>query len=424
MKFLYLSFIFPPLAGAEPRHNLSVIRRLRERGFEPVIITSPRDYPEAKDLALESLVPEDLRTVRVAWPRHATNKVLARGRQILRVPRNPLEFGGAARLYQAAASEMQARPVSFIYTVHGIGAAHLAGLKLKAATRLPWVAEFRDPWFHNVVARTYLEDFSWRWWSRANLALTRRRTLAVVKNADLIVVESPMHGEYLVRDFAADANRIVPYGMGYEPEYFRGNPALPVEFTRRPVIGFVGYIYYGYEQVVRNMVRALAELERRGHAFTLLSVGDSAGVFAKCAQEEHLESHVPIGRVGLGTALALMQKMDFGFVCRSPDDICNINSKLWEYLAAKLYILGVVPPEGAMARLMAEGNCGRVLPYDVEGMVRGLEQELLDYAAGTRKPPPPEFTQRFSAERMVDALAERLRLMCANASGTASSPQP
>ena len=81
MKFLYVSFIFPPLAGAEPRHNLSVIRRLHERGFEPVIITSPRDYPDSKDPSLEPLIPEGIRMVRVPWPRYQTDRYLAKVRQ-------------------------------------------------------------------------------------------------------------------------------------------------------------------------------------------------------------------------------------------------------------------------------------------------------------------------------------------------------
>jgi glycosyltransferase involved in cell wall biosynthesis len=226
-----------------------------------------------------------------------------------------------------------------------------------------------------------------------------------------------LHGDYLVRDFAARADRVVPFGMGYETEYLQGAHPSPLEFTRRPVIGFVGYVYYGHDQVVRMFVAALRRLEQRGRSFTLLTVGDSSEVFSRCAHESGLQSYVPVGRVGLPAALGLMRAMDFGFVFRLPEDVCNINSKLWEYLAANLYVLGLVPPEGSMARLFAEGGCGRVLPYDVEGMARVLDEELAAYAAGKRKAPPAEFTARFSAERMVEALAARLERLAASLRG-------
>ena len=67
-KFLYISFFFPPMGGAEPRHNLSTVRRLYSEGFLPTIVTSPEGYPYARDEYLKQLVPPGLEIIRCNWP--------------------------------------------------------------------------------------------------------------------------------------------------------------------------------------------------------------------------------------------------------------------------------------------------------------------------------------------------------------------
>lgn len=41
----------------------------------------------------------------------------------------------------------------------------------------------------------------------------------VIENADLVVVESPMHGALLIRDFKLDSRKVIAFGMGYEAGY-------------------------------------------------------------------------------------------------------------------------------------------------------------------------------------------------------------
>ncbi len=406
MNYLYISFFLPPLGGAEPRHNLSVIRRLCARGYIPLAVTAPLDFDHPRDPALEALLPEGTRLRRVRW---GGTKYGGRVREICGVPANPLGFGRWRRLYRAARDETRTGSPAFIYSVHGIGAAHLAALRLKRDTGLPWVAEFRDPWSQNAIAWRYMQDKSWRWWYRASLARTRSFTARVAKEADLIVVESPMHGDALVADFGAERDKVVSHGMGFEPDYFTDRAVDVVDLPRRPVIGYLGYVYYGHERVVGNFVAALRKLERNGVRFTLLTAGDGSGLFNRCALEAGLESYVPLGRLPLTTALSLMRQLDFGLVCRIPEDRCNINSKLWEYLQAGVSLLALVPPDGAMAALIEEGTCGYMLPYDADAMAGAISHAIEDFRAGTAKRASPDFVARYSSERIVDALASKIR---------------
>lgn len=408
MDFLYISFFLPPLGGAEPRHNLSTIRRLCSHGFHPTVITAPLDFDHPKDPALADLMPPQADVLRVGWP-HGGRKIVSKARELLRIPGNPLIFGGSGRLYEAARGALREGGHSFMYSVHGIGAAHLAALRLKRVTGLPWIAEFRDPWYHNAIAWKYLREKSWRWWCEYHRARTKTFTSRILSEADLIVVESPQHGECLIRDFGVLREKVLPCGMGFEPDYFSDLPPRQLDLPRRPVIGYVGYSYHGHEEVVGGFVHALRKLEKRGVKFTLVTVGDSSGTFSRAALETGLESFLPIGRVSLAMSLALMQGVDLGLVYRIPEDICNINSKLWEYLRSGVSLLALVPPGGAMATLIDEGRCGYLLPYDADAMADVLLAAIRDYGAGKLKRAAPEFIAQFSADRMVSELAERIR---------------
>ena len=406
-KFLYISFIFPPLAGAEPRHNLGVIRRLYPKGFLPTIVTAPEDYQYSKDEYLRSLIPKEINIRRCKWP-YKYEKYIVAARALIRFPKNPLIFKGWKHLYKTAKEEIKKDKYEFIYSVHGIGAAHLAALKLKKKTGLPWIAEFRDPWIHNVVTWDYMRDKSWKFWYLYQYRKTKKYTSEVLKHADLIIVESPMHGEFLVRDFKIDKEKVLPLGMGYEEDYFKDINKVPIEFTKRPVIGFVGTIYYGYEYAIENFVKALKELEDEGYEFTLVSVGDTANIFSKYANKVNLKNFLPISRISLDSALGLMKMMDFGVLFALNEHKSNISSKLWDYLQSKLSILGIIPEDGAMGKIINDGKCGYILPYDIEQMISMLKKALDDYKEGKTRKTDYDFVKIFSREKMIDELAEKI----------------
>lgn len=406
-KFLYISFIFPPLAGAEPRHNLSVIRRLYSEGFLPTIVTAPEDYPYPKDEYLKSLIPEDVEIKRCSWP-YKCELYINKARELIRIPENGLVFKGWKHLYETAQKEMNKQKYEFIYSVHGIGAAHLAALKLKRKTGFPWIAEFRDPWIHNIIDWDHMKDNSWKLWYSYQYRKTKRYTNEVLRNADLIIVESPMHGEFLVRDFKIDEEKVFPLGMGYEEDYFKDITQIPIKFTKRPVIGFVGTVYYGYEYAIENFVRALKVLEDEGHDFTFVSVGDTSTIFSKYANKINLKNFLPISRVEYSTALSLMNSMDFGIVVASKEYLSWINSKIWEYLRLNLSILGIVPEDGAMAKIIEDGKCGYILPYDTESMYPILKGALKDHKEGKARRPDYDFVKNFSREKMVGKLVKEI----------------
>ena len=205
------------------------------------------------------------------------------------------------------------RTIKLIYSVNGISLEHQAALKLKQGTGLPWVAEFRDSWIYNLIEWSEMKNRSSRWWCQHEFKLVKKMLREVVENADLVVVESPMHGALLIRDFKLDSRKVVALGMDMRPITSK-IAENPIVFPKRPIIGFVGRVYYGYQNAIKNFVEAMKTLEREGYDFTLVSVGDQENAFNKFASEVKLRSFVPIGRVNYLQALSIMNDLDFGIV--------------------------------------------------------------------------------------------------------------
>ena len=312
-------------------------------------------------------------------------------------------------MYNAGRRALKEGNYDLIYSVNGIGVEHSAALELKRSTGLPWVAEFRDPWIHNCSEWQHIRDRSWHWWCSHQFKRVRELEREIVESADLVVVESPLHAEYLIRDFKLDAQKVVPFGMGFEPAYLSDMAEAEqlVAFPTRPVIGFVGRIYYGYQYVIKNLIDALKVLELEGYQFTLVSVGGDS-TFRTFAHEARLRSLVPIGLVDHSLALSTMNALDFGVVAACEKCAPNINSKLWEYLALNLSILAIAPKGGSMDSLITAGNCGYVLPYDMESMLPVLKNALHDFENKNVKRASSEFTQSYSRQTMVAHLAKRL----------------
>jgi len=108
---------------------------------------------------------------------------------------------------------------------------------------------------------------------------------------------------------------------------------------------------------------------------------------------------MPIGKLDHSLALSTMNALDFGVVAADGACMANINSKMWEYLALNLSMLGIVHPGGSKDSLISAGNCGYVFPYDAESMLPVLETALSDFEDNKVKRASSEFIQQPCVKR-------------------------
>src|SRR5262249_14204987 len=115
---------------------------------------------------------------------------------------------------------------------------HVLGYGLKRLFRIPWVADFRDPWItNNEIRGVSGPDRRWQ----ADWEAT------VLKEADRVIANAPGARDGLRQAYPAQQHKIVSITNGYDPERFSGAgaPSRASEEGRKGRIVHVGEIYSG-----------------------------------------------------------------------------------------------------------------------------------------------------------------------------------
>ena len=181
-RWLCVAYSFPPINRSGTHRTLGFVKHLARAGWDATVLTvEPRD--EAIDESLLRHVPSSTTILRVPW-----HDPVQRARRIadwgLRIGASSSRGAGSltsgsrrttrtrrassvrefiARLLttpdsrigwilpavRAGLTAMRRRRPDVIYSTSPYASAHLAALILSRWARVPWVADFRDPWRGN-----------------------------------------------------------------------------------------------------------------------------------------------------------------------------------------------------------------------------------------------------------------------------------
>ena len=233
----------------------------------------------------------------------------------------------------------------------------------------------------------------------------------VMRGADQIIVQSDRMKADLVRR-GIKPGKIVPVPMGVSTEIYHPAAVAPADDPNSS--GAAVLVYVGTCLPVRRidiMVRALADLVRRGRDAMLVIVGDvrpeDATRLRAVAAEEHVADRLVFtGRLPLVQALGYVRRAT---VCLAPcpkDPILlpGTPTKLVEYLAMGRPVVANDHPD-QMHVLHASG-AGLVAPLSPRGFADAIDQLLADPAAaeamGERGP------AWVAANRSYDVLSTRV----------------
>ncbi|MBD3237308.1 MAG: glycosyltransferase [Candidatus Eisenbacteria bacterium] len=382
-RILIFAYFFPPLGGAGVQRIVKFAKYLPQRGWDPTIVTvRARDY-WMHDATLERELGSDVRVVRTASltglgvlrrlapgsaggpdaPR-ASSGGIRRLRRLAGWFWLPDSYRGWVPFAVRAGADLLARE-SFdaLLTSSSPDSSHLIGLALARRFRVPWVADFRDPWTRRISF-----DPPTRWHHRWHRSTERR----VLRRADLVTVTAPETREdYLAREPGLAPERIRVITNGFDEADFAGlegaapDPArlrilhagqLNTERPARPFLDglarfleetpsarvrlradFIGAHYaedrddarrLGLEDVVR-FARPLPHRElvaelRASHLLLLMEQDSSRGALILPGKIfEYLRARRPIlGLLPEGAAAHLIRRLGAGWCCRTGDAAC------------------------------------------------------------------------------------------------------
>lgn len=448
-RVLFISFDFPPRRTSAVYRHVGLTRYLTRFGWRPTVLTVREIAGDVEDRTLLDRLPPDVEVVRTGFLRlHgwevATAAFFRRLKGWFRGTAQATAPGAQAAPSAAAADPPQKKhgPVyealkrlgemvqlglyfpdhtagwipmgcaegirqhlkkrfDLIYTSSPPRSAPVIGLLLKLLFGVPWVAEFRDPW--------YPPPGHHPWRRRAE----RWLQLRILRRADAVVVISRGHAEELISPaYGLPAAKVKVISNGFDEEDFRaGDDAKPTLLEP----GYVHLSHFGtvYPRFCGSFFSALAELARSRpevrEQVRVNIIGFPEDEELLRYAEGELKDIIRLrGFLPHGDAIQAMRESHYLLLFLGDPKVSRLSGlgKIYWYLRVGRPILAVAP-EGGTQELVEEGHAGWVVPPDDRAGIRELLGKLVSpspngYSAHIAA---PEFVARFRYDRLAGELA-------------------
>ena len=417
---LVVSHFFPPMGGGGVQRITKFVKSLEAHGWRATIVAGrPEDY-WMRDDTLAGDVPGSARVLRIAGA--SGIGVLRRVRPSGVGPRRSSRlFGGLRRAASwflvpdtyigwrpfalgAARAALENDPADALLSTGPPETNHLVARTLRQATGLPWVADFRDPWFglHLHPAPTP--------WHRSRHARYER---AVLSEPDAVLATTAWLAD-LLRSRAPHSQRIELVRNGYDPADFAGaappppSPESPLRLVHTGMLTLTR----SAEGLFRALAMLRAERPDLDRAFEVELVG------ARESRNDALWSALGLGDrvrfrdyVPHAEAIAAMRAADVLVLIKHVEPRFRglIPGKLYEYMGAGRPILALVP-ESESADIVRDLGWGEVVPPDDPPAIASALVRLLEHkrSGGLSSVYPCRGRERFERPEQARALAALL----------------
>jgi len=322
--------------------------------------------------------------------------------------------GWSLAALRAGDARLREGGIDALWTTSSPESAHLAGLRLRKKHRVPWVADFRDPWVGRVTHRSPTP-----WHEARHRAMER----SVIHAADRVtLVSEALVALYRNRYPDVDPSRFVYLPNGFDSDDWRralreDDRDPGARGPDRPREGAFVLLHAG-QLAHRPTVHTLLEAARRvverdpaaAHDLRLRFLGGNEEIGM---QEE--------ARYGLGPMLEIQPSrphiQSLAEMSRASAllllghggaaDALLYTGKIYEYLSSRRPVIAILD-EGPAADLIRSTAAGVVFrPGDTQAVAAALENQLLAWRAGKDQavPIPPDRLASWERRKLASQAA-------------------
>ncbi len=376
-----IAYHFPPFGGGSGIHRtLKFSRYLSDYGWQPTVLTiNPRAYPRTEEVDRDGSM--GVRTIR-AFALDTAKHLSIRGAypQWMALPDRWMSWWPSAVAVGAALIRKH-RP-DVIWSTYPIATAHLIGLTLQRWSRLPWVADFRDP----MVEKDPItgEQFPPDPLVRKVSAWIEART---VEHCSRAVFTTPgtlrMYADRF-REVPEQRWSLIPNGYD-EDDFIEAEQKARAELPHKPIVLVHSGVLYPSERDPIHFFQALSDLRRSGRiaASTLKIILRASGHedgyrsqlrSLKIEDIVYLEPPVPHS-----SALSEMMGAHGLLIFQATNCNRQIPAKAYECLRAGRPIFAMTDPIGDTAALLRSEGVESIVRLDskediASGLMRFLER--------------------------------------------------
>ena len=418
---LFIAFHFPPEASSSGvLRTLKHARYLVGYGWRVTVITPRTDAYAVTDPQLERQIPANATVIRTRWLNTRQHFALfGVYPALLALPDSwvgwlPWAVAAGGRVIASDRPDM-------IYSTSPHATAHLIALLLARRSDIPWVADFRDPWFEDLPEPGAPAG---RLYRNLNRGLERQ----VVERCNHVVTTTTYLRDSLCKRYTSvPAMKMTAIPNGYDEADFADFTPSPKDHFERLLVVHAGSINSEFRDP-RPLFRSLRTLIDNGtidrNRVMLRFIG--GGEFARSEairtslSQNDLSAQVEfVDRMSYVTALQELGRADLLLLLQaSADTVDLIPAKVYEYLRAEKPILALVYPGATSELLGTVGGGWPVDPRDAAALENSLaiaynawlSNSLVAYSAR------PEAVRQFDRKALAGELANLFDRLCTSQS--------
>ena len=419
-RALIITYYWPPAGGPGVQRWLNFVKYFREFGIEPIVFVPENPHYPLVDTTFEADVPNDIEILKqpINEP-YKFAKVLSKKKTsqissgiisettpsfieklLLFIRGNffipDARVGWVKPSVTFLKKYLSENTIDTIITTGPPHSLHLTGLQLQTETKIPWIADFRDPWttihYHKSLRLT-----------KASEKKHKKLEADVLQNADLITVTSPK----TKKEFQEITQKpIEVITNGYEIKE-KITAILDAKFT---------LVHVGSLLSERNPIalwEVLSELVKENIEFAtdfqLTLAGTISDHVVKSIKQYGLSDNLKLsGYVSHSEALQMQHNAQVLLLLEidRPETRAIIPGKLFEYFAAKRPIIALGPKGSDMEQLISETESGQFFMYSEKEQLKSSILELYsEYKKGTLSVVSKN-TSKYSRRNLTKHMAE------------------
>jgi glycosyltransferase involved in cell wall biosynthesis len=384
-----IAYHYPPCAvSSGQQRTLSFSRHLPKLGWQPIILTiSSNAYSRVTEDQLSDIPPnvEVVRALALDTMRHLSFRGHYPG--WMAVPDPWISWCASATL--AGFHLIRKHKPKVLWSTYPIATAHLVSYLLHRLTKIPWVADFRDPMneVDPVTKERWPKDpkiWKAREWIESHTIRSCARAVFVTQGARHIYAERyPDVGQ----------GRLSIIANGYSEETFAAAEALRNHHKvsgKKIVLLHSGVLYPTPDRHPQHFFAALARLKELGEISeenlqVILRASSSENLYQRQILEYMIEDIVKLKPpLPYNQALREMLDADGLLIFQGRDSNSAIPAKFYEYLRARRPIFALVDDKGDTAAELRRAAIGTIVPLSsTDQIVTGLVTFLHQVREGT-----------------------------------------
>jgi len=406
-KILMIAYHFPPIHGSSGVHRtLKFARYLLGYSWQPIILSpSIRAYPKVENDQVNE-IPTSVKIVR-AFALDTARHLSLNGfyPKVLALPDRWISWWLGS--IPAGIRLIRRYQPKIIWSTYPIATAHLIGLTLQRLTRLPWVADFRDP----MTESDYPPDrVTWELYRRIESGVVANCTKAVFTTTGTMQM-------YTERYPSIPKSRWMVIANGYDEEDFaiveQGLTILPN--NNKQIVLVHSGILYPSERDPTAFFEALAELQKNKAISSeniriILRGSGNEEYYQRQLKDKGIDDIVFLEpSISYRDAIAEMICADGLLIFQASNCNRQIPAKIYEYLRARRPIFALTDAEGDTAKFLRTVGIDTIAPWNSkEAISIGLLQFLQKVREGCAPIAADDYVRQHSRQSKTQDFAKLL----------------